>query len=82
MMVSNTTGSFVECNQGHNLPLSDNNVSTTQKGEVMRGAPINTVSGTINWEMNETDDINVSVIDLLVKFNIEHTHAISIHIRV
>ena len=82
MMVSNATGSFIECNQGHNLPLSDNNVSTTQKGEVMRAAPINTVSGAINWEMNETDDINVSVIDLFITSSLEYYHAILIRISI
>ena len=58
-MVSNASA-FVECNQGQNLPLSDNNVSTTQKGDAMRGHGMNTVSGAINWEMNEPEDINVS----------------------
>ena len=58
-MASNASA-FVECNQGQNLPLSDNNVSTTQKGEAMRRTGVNNVSGAINWEMNEPEDINVS----------------------
>ena len=60
MMASNAS-SFVECNQGHSLPLSDNNVSTTHKGDVMRGSTVHNVPGAINWEMNEPEDINVSV---------------------
>ena len=59
IMLSNAT-SFAGCGQGHNLPLSDNNVSTTHKGDAMRGHGMNTVSGAINWEMNEPEDINVS----------------------
>ena len=59
MMVSNTS-SFVECNQGHSLPLSDNNVSTTHKGDVMRNSTVNNIPSAINWEMNEPEDINVS----------------------
>ena len=60
-MVSNASA-FVECNQGQNLPLSDNNVTTTHKGDVMRRTGVNNISGGINWEMNEPEDINVSYI--------------------
>ena len=59
LMASNASA-FVECNQGQNLPLSDNNVSTTHKGDAMRRTGVNNVSGAINWEMNEPEDINVS----------------------
>lgn len=59
MMMANAN-SFVECNQGQNLPLSDNNVSTTHKGDAMRRVGLNHASGAIHWDMNESEDINVS----------------------
>ena len=68
MMVTNAS-SFVECNQGQSLPLSDNNVSTTHKGDAMRRVGLNNMSGAIHWDMNESEDINVSLTSL-------HLHSI------
>ena len=59
MMASNVSA-FIECNQGHNLPLSDNNVTTTHKGDIMPTGTVTNASGAINWEMNQPEDINVS----------------------
>ena len=73
LMVSNASA-FVECNQGQNLPLSDNNVTTTHKGDVMRRTGVNHISGGINWEMNEPEDINVSYIHLFYKKSPQKYH--------